>query len=198
MNAPRRITPDDPTYPPALAGAPLFLLGPPALLDRPLLALFCSRRCPGSVILKAYDAAKALREAGVAMVSGFHTPVERDCLAILLRGDQPVVICPARGLAGMRLAGPVKAGVEAGRVLLAAPFEPDCRRATAALAERRNQFVAALARWAFVPHAAPGSKTEALAGALLAAGQPVFTVDDAANAGLLALGAQPLAIGALI
>jgi len=179
------------------ANGSLALLGNPDLLGRPLLALFCSRRCPGSVILKTYDLVRALREAGVAVVGGFHTPVERDCLAILLRGDQPVVICPARGLAGMRLSEAVRAGMRAGRILLASPFEPACRRATAALAEQRNQFVAALARWAFVPHAAAGSKTEALARALLAAGKRVFTIDDAENAGLLALGAQPLAIAAL-
>ena len=185
---------------PAHAGAadgPLALLGNPDLLGRPLLALFCSRRCPGSVILKTYDAAKALRAAGIAVIGGFQTPVERDCLAILLRGDQPVVICPARSLAGMRLAGPIKAGVQAGRALLVSPFAARHRRATAALAEQRNQFVAALARWAFLPHAAAGSKTEALARALLAAGKPVFTVDDAENAGLLALGARPLDVAAL-
>jgi hypothetical protein len=99
---------------PAHAGAadgPLALLGNPDLLGRPLLALFCSRRCPGSVILKTYDAAKALRAAGIAVIGGFQTPVERDCLAILLRGEQPVVICPARSLAGMRLAGPIKLSI---------------------------------------------------------------------------------------
>ena len=179
------------------ANGSLALLGNPDLLGRPLLALFCSRRCPGSVILKTYDAAKALRAAGIAVIGGFQTPVERDCLAILLRGDQPVVICPARSLAGMRLAGPIKAGVQAGRALLVSPFAPRHRRATAALAEQRNQFVAALARWVFLPHAAAGSKTEALARALLAAGKPLFTVDDAENAGLLALGARPLDVAAL-
>ena len=41
------------------ANWPLALLGNPDLLGRPLLALFCSRRCPGSVILKTYDAASS-------------------------------------------------------------------------------------------------------------------------------------------
>lgn len=34
------------------------------LLAEPLTALFCSQRCPGDLILQAYDLAKALRQAG--------------------------------------------------------------------------------------------------------------------------------------
>src|SRR5579883_2639216 len=73
-------------------------LGNRKTLTQPLLALFCSERCPGDLIIKASDAATALRDAGVPVVSGFHSPVERECLRILLRGTQPVVICPARSI----------------------------------------------------------------------------------------------------
>ena len=31
---------------------------------------------------------------GVPMIGGFHTPMEQECLEVLLRGQQPVVICP--------------------------------------------------------------------------------------------------------
>ena len=48
-----------------------------SLLDQPLTALFCSSRCPGDLILQAYDAAQALRDAGVAVIGGFHTPIEK-------------------------------------------------------------------------------------------------------------------------
>lgn len=37
------------------------------LLDEPLTALFCSQRCPGDLILKTYDLARAMRDAGVSM-----------------------------------------------------------------------------------------------------------------------------------
>ena len=36
-----------------------------SLLDEPLTALFCSNRCPGDLILKTYDLARAMRGAGV-------------------------------------------------------------------------------------------------------------------------------------
>jgi len=62
------------------------------LLAQPLLALFCSERCPGDLIIKACDVATALRDAAVPVVSGFHSPVERECLSILLRGTQPIVV----------------------------------------------------------------------------------------------------------
>ncbi|HEY5910764.1 MAG TPA: hypothetical protein VJA21_09200 [Verrucomicrobiae bacterium] len=79
------------------------VLGDPALLRRQKLALFCSVKCPGDLILRAYDYAKKLRDDGVTVIGGFHSPVEKECLRILLRGTQPVIICPARSLANMRV-----------------------------------------------------------------------------------------------
>ncbi len=65
------------------------------LLEEPLTAFFCSARCAGDLILKTYDLARSMRDAGVAVIGGFQIPMERECLRLLLRGTQPVVICPA-------------------------------------------------------------------------------------------------------
>ena len=73
------------------------------LLGMPLTALFCSNRCPGDLILKTYDLARAMRDAGVPVIGGFHTPMDRECLRLLMRGTQPVVVCPARGIDNMRI-----------------------------------------------------------------------------------------------
>ena len=78
-------------------------LGSLRLLEEPLTALFCSNRCPGELILKTYDLARAMRDAGVPIIAGFQTPMERECLRLLLRGEQPVVVCPARGIDNMRV-----------------------------------------------------------------------------------------------
>ena len=78
------------------------------LLDQPLTAFFCSARCPWDLILKTYDLASAMREAGVPVIGGFQTPMEKECLRLLLRGSQPVVICPARSI--------VSGGAKVGRV----------------------------------------------------------------------------------
>ena len=57
---------------------------------------------------------------------------------------------------------------------------------------RRNQFVLSPSDEVPVLHAAPGSGTERLAHALLAAGQTVLTPADSANAALIAHGATPM------
>lgn len=172
----------------------VFLLGNPELLQYDPLGLFCSTKCPGNIILKTYDLARALRDARVPVIGGFHTPMEKECLAVLLRGPQPVIVCPARGLEGVRPVTEVRDGIRAGRVLLVSIFAPKQRRATADLADQRNRFVAALASRSFVSHAAPGGKTEALCREMIAMGKTLFTVDAPENANLLTLGAQPLVI----
>jgi predicted Rossmann fold nucleotide-binding protein DprA/Smf involved in DNA uptake len=172
----------------------IFLLGNPELLQKDSLGLFCSIKCPGSVILKTYDLAKALRDAGVPVIGGFHTPMEKECLALLMRGTQPIIICPARGLEGIRPPADVKDALQAGRVLLVSIFGPKHRRATSELADQRNGLVAALASKVFVSHAYPGGKTEALCREIIAMGKALFTVDAPENASLFALGAKRLVV----
>ena len=172
-------------------------IGNDALLERPLLALFCSRRCPGGLILRAYDLARALRDAGVPVVSGFQTPIERECLALLLRGEQPVVVCPARGIAGMRLPQEWQEPIAAGRLLVVSPFAAEQRRPTVALAAQRNHFVTGLAHQLMVVHAAAGGATERLCHDFLATGKPVWSFADPANAHLITRGARPLLPGAV-
>jgi hypothetical protein len=47
------------------------------LLRPDQLTLFCSIRCPGGVILKIFDLIRAIREADIPVIGGFHTPMER-------------------------------------------------------------------------------------------------------------------------
>lgn len=165
------------------------LRGDSSLLKRPTTAFFCSTQCPGDLILKSYDLAQAWRDTGEAIIGGFHTPMEKEVLAILLKGTQPVVICPARGIGTMRLPAEWKAGIDAGRLLILSPFEDKEKRPTAALAEERNHFVAAVADKLFIAYAHPGSKTETLAREAIAQGKPVFTFDHTATANLREMGA---------
>jgi len=145
------------------------------------LALFCSRKCPGNLILKAYDLARSLRDAGTTVISGFHTPVEKECLRILLRGTQPIIICPARSIEGMRIPAAWKQPLDQGRLLLLSPFEKKHRRMTAALAEQRNDFVVAVTDEVIFIHASSGSKTESFAHGLLDKGIPILTLNSPYN-----------------
>jgi predicted Rossmann fold nucleotide-binding protein DprA/Smf involved in DNA uptake len=123
----------------------LHYLGNPALLAEPLTALFCSTRCPGEAILRAYDQAAQWRDTGRAVVGGFHSPMEKQCLHILLRGPQPIVLCAARGLP-RRLPPELHPALVSRRLLILSPFPDSETRATRELAARRNLLVAALAR----------------------------------------------------
>lgn len=177
--------------------AGVYTIGNQSLLAESLTGLFCSARCPGGLILQTYDLARELRDAGVATIGGFQTPMERECLRLLLRGMQPLVICPARGIAAMRIPASYRPALADGRLLVASAFPPWARRATADLAGRRNELVRSLAARIIIAHAAPGGRTEALARRAAAAGQPLLTLDSPANANLLALGARPITPGQL-
>lgn len=160
------------------------------LLASKPLALICSIKCPGSIILQTYDLAQRLRDAGAPVIGGFHSPIERECLRILLRGRQPVIVCPARGLQGMRIPSEHKPALKEGRLLYLSPFSDKLRRATVETALLRNRFVAALAERIIVPYAAPNSKTFELCGLIISWGKSVSTLANEACAPLIDLGSQ--------
>lgn len=163
---PQIIPRDDPRYPTRLrqrlgtdAPAELAALGNLDLLSQPMTALFCSARCPGNVILRAYDQAAQWRDAGHCVISGFHSPVEKECLRILLRGEPPIIICPARALP-QRIPPDWKAPLAAGHLLILSAFPVSETRITADLAVRRNAIVSALATETLVLHSTPGGRLE--------------------------------------
>jgi predicted Rossmann fold nucleotide-binding protein DprA/Smf involved in DNA uptake len=149
----------------------LSALGNLDLLALPKTALFCSARCPGKIILTTYDQAAKWRDTGRCVISGFHSPVEKECLRILLRGSQPIIVCPARALP-RRVPPDWKKPLTAGRLLVLSAFAATAKRITAELASRRNEFVAALADEVFIAHAAVGGHLETLARRLHACGIP--------------------------
>ena len=131
-----------------------------------------------------------MRDAGTPVIGGFQTPMEKECLRLLLRGTQPVVVCPARGIDNMRIPRDWRAPLKEGRFLVLSPFPFTQRRPTAELAARRNDLVADLARQVLIVHASPGGKTEAFARKLAESGKPLLTLDSPANANLMEMGAR--------
>lgn len=174
--------------------APEFItiLGNLSILHNKLLALFCSVKCPGNIILQTYDLARHLRETGVTVISGFHTPMERECLNILMRGKQPVIICPARNIDGMRIPSAWKSPVDESRLLILSPFDQKYHRITAALGEKRNEFVAAIADRIFVAYVTPGGKTEQFCRKIISWSKPLLTFNCNENTNLISIGAKPV------
>jgi predicted Rossmann fold nucleotide-binding protein DprA/Smf involved in DNA uptake len=190
------ISPEHPDYPPGLKTCIAFKTAPTLtaignlnLLQKPaigsavpeVIALFCSIKCPGDLILKTYDLAQSLRDAKIPVISGFHTPIEQDCLKILLRGIQPIIYCPARSLHKMRLSSEQKQAMVENRLLLISPFSASYPRATAELAEKRNEVVGAIAHSIFIAYAAPNSKTLVFAQSLVEEGKSVVTFASSSN-----------------
>lgn len=170
----------------------LYAIGALDILSQPLLGFFCSSRCPGSIILGAYDLARALRDNCIPIISGFHSPIERECLRLLLRGQQPIIICAARSLTRMRIPPEWRQPLTDSRLLILSPITGDIHRPTAMHAALRNHFAAAIADVVLVAHAAPGSKIQNLCDTILARQQPLLTLDDPANHDLITHSAQPV------
>jgi predicted Rossmann fold nucleotide-binding protein DprA/Smf involved in DNA uptake len=126
------------------------------LLDSQLSALLCSRACPGEKILEAIDLAQDWRAENRAVISGFHTPVEKECLRIFLRGPQRIAICPARGLDPIQLPAEWEQKFKRGQLLIISPFDSSIRRPTKQTAEIRTRLVLALAQSKTIIHASPG------------------------------------------
>jgi len=171
--------------------APEFVsvLGNLEILEQKPLALFCSVRCPGKLIVQTYDLAHKLRCAGVTVIGGFHSPMERHCLTILLRSPHPVIVCPARSLP-KRVAGEYRQPLEERRLLLLSPFAGGVNRTDEETARQRNRFVAALADHIFAAYAAPNSHTEQFCREIVAWGKPLYTLAGESNQNLVYLGAK--------
>ena len=157
------------------------------ILRQKWIGFFCSVRCPGNLILNSYDLARRWQAEDQPVIGGFHSPVEKEVLRILLRSEAPVCIVLARSLP-KRIPKEFLQPIEDGRLLLVSPFDSKTKRASTETAARRNQVVASLADQIFVAYAAVGSKTEALCRDIASAGKPCMTFDDPRTANLKSAG----------
>ena len=144
------------------------------------------------MIVKTYDVAQILRNAGMTVISGFHSLMERECLTILLRGAQPVIICPARTINNMRINREYKKPLKDGRLLFLSPFDKNQRRISAKSSHYRNLFVAAMSTAIFIAHAGSGSKTEAFCKEILSWRKQIYTFESDYNKNLIKMGARPV------
>jgi predicted Rossmann fold nucleotide-binding protein DprA/Smf involved in DNA uptake len=137
-------------------GRKLCFHGNRELLNEPLHAVLCSRACPSDKIIEAIDLAQRWRVENRSVISGFHTPVEKECLRIFLRGPQRIVICPARGLDPFQLPTEWQQKFKRGEILILSPFDSSIRRPTKETAELRTRLVLCLAQSRTIIHAQPG------------------------------------------
>ncbi|MGO8674150.1 MAG: hypothetical protein ACLQVD_22655 [Capsulimonadaceae bacterium] len=175
---------------PGWSTSPVSAIGNFDLMQRRRVGVACSIACPGDVILKALDLASVMRNADASFAGGFHSPMEREVLDILLRGTCGVILCPARQIDGMRIPAELRAPLDAGRLMILSPFSEGQRRMTATIADTRNRFVASISDVVLVMHGSAGGGTEALVTELLAQGKILYTVDSPHNQALVNLGVR--------
>ena len=95
----------------------IWALGNLEILENPLLGFFCSVKCPGELILRSYDLARSLRDTETSVIGGFHSPIEKDCIELLLKGTQPIILCPARSIENMLVKKIFRQPLDEGRLL---------------------------------------------------------------------------------
>src|SRR5262245_46983475 len=161
------LTPPEPHWPQQLgdrlgrvAPSRIWAIGSPEILLQKKIGLFCSVHCPDDAARRAYDACGQLRDEGVTLISGFHSPVEKECLKILVEGTQPIIVCPGRSLLKMRVPSDWRPLLDHGRLLILSRFEGSPRRVDTDSARQRNELVAALSDEVLIVHAEPGGSIE--------------------------------------
>lgn len=170
----------------------IWALGNLKILEKPLLGFFCSVKCPGELILRSYDLARSLRDVGIPIIGGFHSPIEKDCLDLLLKGTQPIIICPPRSLENMLVKKIFRQPLDEGRILFLSPFEKKIRRQTAQTSQLRNQFVGMLANAVFIAYTEAGGKLVEISNEILSWNKPLYTFESEYNKTLIKMGAQPI------
>lgn len=106
-------------------------------------AFLCSRKISAGAVLKCYDWAIEQREAGRCVISGFHSPIEKDVFHYLLKGKQPIILALARGIPN-RMEPDLKVQIEIGRLLVITPFAKTVKRVSKETALIRNKLMVLL------------------------------------------------------
>jgi len=159
-----KIRQDHPAYPTRLGseGPLLYARGNLSLLGKRQIGVFSSVRASGRAILRAIAWARSMSGTGFAVISGFHSPLEQECLPILMGNHVPVIVCAAREIEAYRVPPSWGEAIDAGMLLLLSS-SVQSRRITKRSSLARNELVAALADEVVVLHAEGGSNTERLA-----------------------------------
>lgn len=129
-------------------------------------AFLCSRKVPAAQVLRCYDWAIAMRDAGKCVMLGAHSQLEKDVLHYLLKGTQPVVVVLARGMK-KKLEPELVTEMERGRLLLVSPFSVHVSRVTTDTAMKRNHFMLEHAQAVVTGHVSPtGQLADLMASAI--------------------------------
>lgn len=116
-------------------------LGNTSLLDRRKIGYFASGTIASLSVLPSLDwATEVARREDVAIVSGFHSKMEREVLDFLLRGKCGIICVLARSIY-KKIPEKYREAYNAGRVLFIAPFNTSATMTSRHLCQQRNEYV---------------------------------------------------------
>ena len=119
-------------------------LGNKELLNRWKIGFLASRKISSSAILPTLDwAVEISKQSDVAVVSGFHSRLERDVLQFLLRGRCGIIVVLARGMY-RKLPKLLEPAMTDNRLLVISLEKETVTRTSERTAHKRNKHVAAL------------------------------------------------------
>ncbi len=118
-------------------------LGEKTLLDRPLVGFLASRSVSAATIAHCRAWAESICGTDSVIISGFHSPLERDLLSIFLAHRQPVVWALGRSIY-RRVEPEVGEAIDEGRLLMLS-IRPGTQHSLYS-ARLRNRFVVERAR----------------------------------------------------
>ncbi|MDE6329924.1 MAG: hypothetical protein K2L83_04330 [Muribaculaceae bacterium] len=119
-------------------------LGNTSLLDQRKIGYFASGTIAALSVLPTLDwATEVAKRDDVAVVSGFHSKMEREVLDFLLRGKCGIICILARSIY-RKIPSEFRETYNAGRVLFIAPSTTNATRASRYLCQKRNEYAAAI------------------------------------------------------
>lgn len=120
-------------------------LGNKQLLDRLKVGFLASRKISTSAILPTLDwAVEISKRTDVAVVSGFHSRLEKDVLKFLLQGRCGIIVVLARGMY-RKLPKIYDAAMKGNRLLIISLEKETVTRVSECTAHKRNKYVEKLA-----------------------------------------------------
>lgn len=119
-------------------------LGNILLLDFKKIGYFASNNITSLSVLPTLDwAVEVAKHEDVAIVSGFHSKMEREVLDFLLRGKCGIICVLARSIY-KKIPEKFREAYNSGRVLFIAPFKISATRTSRYLCQQRNEYIASI------------------------------------------------------
>jgi len=170
----------------------LWGVGDSAILNYVLLGIISARQIDSDLALKTSRLLKQLVSLkDVVFVSGWHSPLEKEALRILLAQEATIVLCASKSLDRFVPSIGVESRVTDGKALLLTHCSTKAKRITRNASIRRNELIVELAKALLVLSAPGGSASLNLAKSALRRGKLVLTPAHPMNKQLLVNGALP-------